>query len=120
MLAAYDIAARLPTLIVRCYTYGAPRTGNRAFAEDYGRVVEDTWHIINGAPSAATAMLSCATGMATECLDDGVLSAVMHLPFCGNSVCVVRSYRPRCGGQGSQVWRLQAVGPRLALPCSQL
>jgi Lipase (class 3) len=50
MLAAYDIAARLPTLTVRCYTYGAPRTGNRAFAEDYGRVVEDTWHIINGEP----------------------------------------------------------------------
>lgn len=49
MLAAYDIAALLPTLTVRCYTYGAPRTGNRAFAEDYGRVVEDTWHIINGA-----------------------------------------------------------------------
>ena len=62
MLAAYDIAARLPTLTVRCYTYGAPRTGNRAFAEDYGRVVEDTWHIINGAQcvaAATTELKSC-------------------------------------------------------------
>lgn len=56
MLAAYDIAARLPTLTVRCYTYGAPRTGNRAFAEDYGRVVEDTWHIINGESNIAAAI----------------------------------------------------------------
>jgi Lipase (class 3) len=47
-LAAYDIAARFPSLGVSCYTFGAPRTGNRAFADDYSRVVEDTWHIING------------------------------------------------------------------------
>jgi hypothetical protein len=47
-LAAYDIAARFPSLAVSCYTFGAPRTGNRAFADDYSRVVEDTWHIING------------------------------------------------------------------------
>jgi predicted lipase len=47
-LAAYDIAAYFPSLTVSCYTFGAPRTGNRAFADDYSRMVEDTWHIING------------------------------------------------------------------------
>jgi Lipase (class 3) len=47
-LAAYDIAANFPSLTVSCYTFGAPRTGNRAFADDYSRMVEDTWHIING------------------------------------------------------------------------
>ena len=47
-LAAYDIAAHFPSLTVSCYTFGAPRTGNRAFADDYSRMVEDTWHIING------------------------------------------------------------------------
>ena len=50
-LAAYDIAAHFPSLTVSCYTYGAPRTGNRAFADDYSRMVEDTWHIINGETS---------------------------------------------------------------------
>ena len=47
-LAAYDIAAQLRSLTVSCYTFGAPRTGDRAFADDYSRMVEDTWHIING------------------------------------------------------------------------
>lgn len=47
-LAAYDIAALWPTMAVSCYTFGAPRTGNRAFAVDYARMVQDTWHVING------------------------------------------------------------------------
>ena len=33
---------------VLCYTFGAPRTGNAAFAELYNRTVSDTWMLING------------------------------------------------------------------------
>ncbi|KIY96518.1 hypothetical protein MNEG_11444 [Monoraphidium neglectum] len=32
---------------VKVYGFGAPRTGNHAFAQDYGRTVPDTWHVIN-------------------------------------------------------------------------
>ncbi len=32
---------------VRCYTFGAPRVGNRAWARQYNQAVPDTWHIIN-------------------------------------------------------------------------
>ena len=51
-LAAYDIRKRLQkakkeSVEVMCYSFGAPRTGNHAFANDYNRVVPDTWSIIN-------------------------------------------------------------------------
>ena len=51
-LAAYDLRKRLqaggrPEVEVLCYTFGAPRTGNHAFATDYNHVVPDTWSIIN-------------------------------------------------------------------------
>lgn len=50
-LAAYDVAKALESCSkmtrVICYTFGAPRTGNHAFADDYNRVVPDTWCIIN-------------------------------------------------------------------------
>ena len=51
-LAAYDIreellkAGRAEVQVV-CYSFGAPRTGNHAFARDYNRIVPDTWSIIN-------------------------------------------------------------------------
>lgn len=50
-LAAYDIVKALEwsekmTKVI-CYTFGAPRTGNHAFAADYNRVVPDTWSLIN-------------------------------------------------------------------------
>jgi len=32
---------------VSCYTFGAPRTGNHAFAREYNAAVPDTWSIIN-------------------------------------------------------------------------
>ena len=32
---------------VQCYTFGAPRTGNHAFARLYNAAVPDTWHVIN-------------------------------------------------------------------------
>ena len=51
-LAAYDIRKQLikagrSSVEVCCYTFGAPRTGNHAFARDYNAVVPDTWSIIN-------------------------------------------------------------------------
>ena len=32
---------------VHCYTFGAPRTGNHAWARAYDKAVPDTWHVIN-------------------------------------------------------------------------
>ncbi len=51
-LAAYDIRKQLQEggrqcVEVVCYSFGAPRTGNHAFARDYNHVVPDTWSIIN-------------------------------------------------------------------------
>jgi hypothetical protein len=51
-LAAYDIRKQLQeagrqSVEVVCYSFGAPRTGNHAFARDYNHVVPDTWSIIN-------------------------------------------------------------------------
>lgn len=51
-LAAYDIRKGLQACgkgdaEVMCYSIGAPRTGNHAFARDYNCVVPDTWSIIN-------------------------------------------------------------------------
>ena len=59
-LAAYDVRKRLqaggrPQVEVLCYTFGAPRTGNHAFATDYNHVVPDTWSIINDQASLAAA-----------------------------------------------------------------
>lgn len=36
-----------PAVSVSVYTYGAPRTGNHAFAREYGQAVPDTWSVIN-------------------------------------------------------------------------
>ena len=51
-LAAYDIAHLLledgNRPIQQVYTFGAPRTGNHAFAEDFQASVPDCWHVING------------------------------------------------------------------------
>ena len=35
-----------PTKII-CYTFGAPRLGNYAFAETYNRLVPETWNVVN-------------------------------------------------------------------------
>ena len=60
-LAAYDMRKRLQgggrgEVEVLCYTFGAPRTGNHAFATDYNHVVPDTWSIINDQASLAAAV----------------------------------------------------------------
>ncbi len=49
-LAAHDIRQACPDhtkLDISCYTFGAPRTGNHAFAHEYNEGVPDTWGIIN-------------------------------------------------------------------------
>jgi predicted lipase len=50
-LAAHDIATAAAkqglTVSVGCYTFGAPRVGNHAFANEYNKLVPHTWHIIN-------------------------------------------------------------------------
>ena len=50
-LAAYDIAKAVQAAGLKarlaCYTFGAPRTGNHAFAWDYRETVPDTWGLIN-------------------------------------------------------------------------
>lgn len=47
VLAAYDIAELCPWKSVQVYTVGAPRPGNKAFADRYNARVPDTWHVIN-------------------------------------------------------------------------
>ena len=51
-LAAYDIKQALvkanrQDVELLCYSFGAPRTGNHAFAREYNQMVPDTWSIIN-------------------------------------------------------------------------
>ena len=49
-LAAFDIQRHCPclgNLDVSCYTFGATRVGNHAFARQYDATVPDTWNIIN-------------------------------------------------------------------------
>ncbi|KDD71882.1 hypothetical protein H632_c4233p0, partial [Helicosporidium sp. ATCC 50920] len=50
-LAAFDLlnacAKARQACEVTVYTFGAPRTGNAAFARAYDELVPDTWHVIN-------------------------------------------------------------------------
>ena len=51
-----------------CYTFGAPRTGNHAWAAEYEELVPDTWHIINdqACPSSFSAVAQLAGIVARE------------------------------------------------------
>lgn len=51
LLAAYDISRAMewvsrPTKVI-CYTFGAPRVGNHAFAHTYNKMVPETWSVVN-------------------------------------------------------------------------
>ena len=46
-LAAQDLQAEFRFPQLYCYTFGAPRTGNHAFAAESTRLVPETWHVIN-------------------------------------------------------------------------
>ncbi|GIL75751.1 hypothetical protein Vretimale_15289 [Volvox reticuliferus] len=52
VLCALDVVRMLgkylPYSHLMCYTYGAPRVGDHAFASLYNKEVAETWHIING------------------------------------------------------------------------
>ncbi|GLI61759.1 hypothetical protein VaNZ11_004227 [Volvox africanus] len=43
-----ELGESLPYNHLTCYTYGAPRVGDHAFASLYNKVVAETWHVING------------------------------------------------------------------------
>ena len=47
MLACWSIAHELQLDRVVCYTFGAPRPGNAAFAKSYNLLIPDTWNVIN-------------------------------------------------------------------------
>ncbi|KAL0040544.1 hypothetical protein WJX77_010258 [Trebouxia sp. C0004] len=47
VLAAYDFVDLCPWKSVQVYTIGAPRPGNKAFADKYDAKVPDTWHVMN-------------------------------------------------------------------------
>ncbi|GAB4817729.1 hypothetical protein N2152v2_004775 [Parachlorella kessleri] len=48
-LCAFDIKQRssIPAHDIKVYTFGAPRTGNHAYARLYNASLPDTWHVIN-------------------------------------------------------------------------
>ncbi|CAL5228579.1 g11737 [Coccomyxa viridis] len=58
-LAAHEIstAAAAEGLYIRvvCYTFGAPRVGNHAFAREYTKLVPHTWNMINHQDAVARA-----------------------------------------------------------------
>ena len=69
-LAAFDISRAMewvnrPTKII-CYTFGAPRVGNYAFAETYNKLVPETWNVVNDQvqvkhpPTISKSASSCA------------------------------------------------------------
>ncbi|KAG2428849.1 hypothetical protein HYH02_014261 [Chlamydomonas schloesseri] len=81
-LAAYELAERrTPARSVQrisLYSYGAPRVGNKAFAEAFDRLVPDTWRITNTndiVPSVPRLMGYCHVGHAVRLGADGRLVA---------------------------------------------
>lgn len=50
-MAAFDLAkaaaAAGQVVSISCYTYGAPRVGNHAFAREFCEVVPDCWNVTN-------------------------------------------------------------------------
>ena len=50
-LAAHEFQAELGSaehpVDIQCYTFGAPRTGNSAWAKEFMQRVPECWHVIN-------------------------------------------------------------------------
>ena len=57
-LASFDIARELGVSPhnIKVYTYGCPRIGNRAMANESYEMVPDTWHVINDQDVVTRAM----------------------------------------------------------------
>ncbi|GMH41168.1 hypothetical protein BSKO_09078 [Bryopsis sp. KO-2023] len=49
VLASLDMAVHcgIDKRRITCYTYGAPRVGNRTFVSEYNSMVPDTWQVVN-------------------------------------------------------------------------
>ena len=63
-LAALEIRMAIPDhtkLDISCYTFGAPRTGNHAFAREYNKAVPDTWGVINDQVFNPSVIFTCPT-----------------------------------------------------------
>ena len=58
-LAAFDIQQAFGFQRLECYTLGAPRVGNSAFAKSYNEVIPATWHMINDQVRAARSSAYC-------------------------------------------------------------
>ena len=70
-LAAFDIRRHLQLTNIHVVTFGAPRTGNRAFAREYEQLVPDTWHVINARVSHHVFVVWTFLQGATGPQDDG-------------------------------------------------
>lgn len=58
-LAAFDIQKEHHLYRLACYTYGAPRTGNKAFAKEFAQLCPDCWHVINDRHGINTHLRKC-------------------------------------------------------------
>ena len=74
-LAAFDIAKELRLTDISVVTFGAPRTGNRAFAREYELFVPDTWHVINAKVTCCPSLLQHVSGVGPRCLHTGLAQA---------------------------------------------
>ena len=110
-LAAYDIRKQLQAsskqdVEVMCYSFGAPRTGNHAFAADYNHVVPDTWSIINEQACSGWlfARLLASVHMSCFCLPVCVCATQV-----GQHRHVVASPVPAAYGNNGDVVSMQLV-----------
>ncbi len=55
-------------LSISCYTFGAPRTGNHAFAREYDDLVPDTWGIINDQARCVHTLMSLGDYEIPQCV----------------------------------------------------
>ena len=52
---------------VSCYTFGAPRVGNHAFAEDFDSIINDCFHVVNHQVSTPFYGMPTSTATSTAC-----------------------------------------------------
>lgn len=81
-LAAFDIAKELRLTDISVVTFGAPRTGNRAFAREYELFVPDTWHVINAKVTCCPPLLQRVFRVGLKCLQTGLTQAHHDDSFC--------------------------------------
>ena len=62
-LAALDLAKTHPAAQLAVYTFGQPRVGNRAFAQEYNRYVPHHFSVINDQVRGNACRLGCMLGM---------------------------------------------------------